>query len=84
MEYETDLDIENARQAYRALKLSPIADLPAYSASAATTCRVGRMISAFASCLPWNTLIATDLLQVLGNELRALPSYPAPFAEVTL
>jgi hypothetical protein len=67
MEYGTDLDIANARQAYQALKQSHISDLPAYSASSATACRVGRIISAHAACTAWNTLIATDLSNVFAT-----------------
>jgi hypothetical protein len=66
MDYATDPDIANARQATQELTLSHITNLPAYPASPATACRVGRIISAHAVRTAWNTLLATDLLNVLG------------------
>jgi hypothetical protein len=73
MEYGTDLDIANARQANQELKLSRIANLPAYSASPATACRVGRIISAHAACSPWNSYFTNDLTMVLASA-TALPA----------
>jgi hypothetical protein len=66
MEYGIDLDIANARLANQELKLSHIANLPAYPASPATACRVGNIISAHAVRTAWNALLATDLLKVLS------------------
>lgn len=47
------IGIEAERLILRALALCPIAHLPAYCADIAVVCRVGQMLSAHVTRLPW-------------------------------
>lgn len=49
------IGIEAERLMLRALALCPIAHLPAYCADVAVACRVGQMLSAHVTRLPWSS-----------------------------
>lgn len=53
MDDKIKIGLEAERLMLRALALCPIAHLPAYGADAAAACRVGQILSAHVTLLPW-------------------------------
>jgi hypothetical protein len=61
------IGIEAERLMLRAIALCPIAHLPAYYADVAVACRVGQVLSAHATRLPWTTYMQLSLRTVLSK-----------------
>jgi len=61
------IGIEAERLMLRALSLCPITHLPAYCADVAVACRVGQMLSAHVTRLPWTTYMQFSLRTVLSK-----------------
>ncbi len=58
--------IEAERLILRALALCPIAHLPTYCADVAVTCRVGQLLSAHVTRLPWSRYMQHSLQAALS------------------
>ena len=61
------IGIEADRLMLRALALCPIAHLPAYCADVAVACRVGQMLSAHVTRLPWSSYMQFSLETALSE-----------------
>lgn len=61
MDDKIKIGIEAERLMLRALALCPIAHLPAYCADVAAACRVGQILSAHVTLLPWTNYMQFGL-----------------------
>jgi hypothetical protein len=67
MDESHKIGIEAERLMLRALALCPIAHLPPYSADVAVTCRVGQVLTAHVTRLPWDSYMQFSLLTALSE-----------------